>query len=864
MQKQFTGRTRKKKTSLSVKAADVISKHVITIGGIGTIIAVSTVCVFLLWVVFPLLKQADISGTQTIPQVQELQGKPLHIVLDEYQLLALNIYKNGSVLCYRLDNGSIIDTKTLFPDKSISASSYSFEDNSLFLGFSDGSISIGELGFKTTFIDIHDLPESVQSIKEGDAVPYESGMIQRISKDQYRMRTMKTDFDDPFTTESSSPVLLLHHVNSSRGLFYTALYEDNTLRINNISKRKNILTGKVSYKRSGANIGYTQRDNQPAPKFLLLSGLGDSLQLVWTDGLLLRYDTRDFKNIVVAEEKNLVPDGSSKITACRYLLGGTSLLAGDSSGTVQTLFPIIDEEKSIDKTVTNLVAAHRFKSENKEVSAISTSQRSRIIGVGHNDGTVELFHVTSEKKLGSIKPSSDSGEVYDVVFAPKDDALLVMTANGLSLWKFDPRYPEITLSSLFTPVWYEGSPEPMHVWQSSSSTDDFEPKYGLMPLVFGTLKATIFSLIFGVPIALLAAIFTSEFLNPKLKSHIKPMVELMASLPSVVLGFLAALVFAPVVADNLALFLTIFITIPISFLLGAYLWQLMPYRFGLRVQKYKFSVMFLSVPAGFMFAYLLAPVIERICFADNIILWLDGQVGNGSGGWFFLLIPLAAVCCAWIFTVILNPALRRVSAGYTHQQCAVLDIAKFLTAILVTLLGSYLGAHILTAIGFDPRGHIFDTYEQRNALVVGFIMGFAIIPIIYTIAEDALNAVPDHLRSASLAAGATKWQTAVRIIIPTAMSGLFSAIMIGLGRAVGETMIVLMAAGNTPVMEWNIFNGFRTLSANIAVELPEAVRNSTHYRTLFLAALTLFIITFILNTIAELVRIRFRKKAVEL
>ncbi len=156
------------------------------------------------------------------------------------------------------------------------------------------------------------------------------------------------------------------------------------------------------------------------------------------------------------------------------------------------------------------------------------------------------------------------------------------------------------------------------------------------------------------------------------------------------------------------------------------------------------------------------------------------------------------------------------------------------------------------------------TYVQRNALVVGFVMGFAIIPIIYTIAEDALSSVPEHLRAASLGAGATPWQTAVRIVVPTAMSGLFSAVMIGLGRAVGETMIVLMAAGNTPILEWNIFNGFRTLSANIAVEMPEAVRDSTHYRILFLSALVLFVMTFVLNTVAEIVRQRFRRRAFEL
>jgi len=101
-------------------------------------------------------------------------------------------------------------------------------------------------------------------------------------------------------------------------------------------------------------------------------------------------------------------------------------------------------------------------------------------------------------------------------------------------------------------------------------------------------------------------------------------------------------------------------------------------------------------------------------------------------------------------------------------------------------------------------------------------------------------------------------------VVPPAMSGLFSATMVGLGRAVGETMIVLMAAGNTPIMDMNIFNGFRTLSANIAVELPEAVQNSTHFRTLFLAALTLFAMTFVINTLAEIIRMRFRKKAYQL
>jgi phosphate transport system permease protein len=139
-------------------------------------------------------------------------------------------------------------------------------------------------------------------------------------------------------------------------------------------------------------------------------------------------------------------------------------------------------------------------------------------------------------------------------------------------------------------------------------------------------------------------------------------------------------------------------------------------------------------------------------------------------------------------------------------------------------------------------------------------MGLAVIPTIFSIAEDAIYGVPTHLINGSLALGATPWQTLTRVVILTASPGIFSAVMIGLGRAVGETMIVLMATGNTPIMDMNIFEGMRTFAANIAVELPESEVGSTHYRILFLTALVLFLLTFVFNTAAELVRQRLRRR----
>jgi phosphate transport system permease protein len=254
---------------------------------------------------------------------------------------------------------------------------------------------------------------------------------------------------------------------------------------------------------------------------------------------------------------------------------------------------------------------------------------------------------------------------------------------------------------------------------------------------------------------------------------------------------------------------------------------------------------------------------DRLLFGGQFKKWLSGSERSASG-WFIVLFPLTAVLTVFLMNNFVNPRIRQLSRKLSASRESYLNLFKFLLGLVFTLAMAWSLGHLLAMMGLDPRKSIFGVYDQKNALVVGLMMGFAIIPIIYTLAEDALSSVPDHLRSASLGCGATNWQTASRIVMPTAMGGIFSAVMVGLGRAVGETMIVLMSAGNVPVLDMNLFNGFRTLSANIAVELPEAVQGSTHYRTLFLAALTLFAFTFLLNTLAESMRQRFRKRAFEL
>jgi phosphate transport system permease protein len=241
-------------------------------------------------------------------------------------------------------------------------------------------------------------------------------------------------------------------------------------------------------------------------------------------------------------------------------------------------------------------------------------------------------------------------------------------------------------------------------------------------------------------------------------------------------------------------------------------------------------------------------------------LWLAPFVEANLPGVFLtlILLPLSIPLAGYAWVRLPGPVRQLVPDGWEAALLVpvVLGVVWlcFVLAkpIEVLAFGGNMQAWMDHELGID--------YDQRNCLVVGIAMGVAVIPGIFSIAEDAIFSVPKQLTLGSLALGATPWQTLVGVVLPTASPGIFSAVMIGLGRAVGETMIVLMATGNTAVMDFSLFSGMRTLSANVAVEMPESEVGSTHFRLLFLAGLVLFVFTFAVNTAAEVVRQRLREK----
>ncbi len=252
---------------------------------------------------------------------------------------------------------------------------------------------------------------------------------------------------------------------------------------------------------------------------------------------------------------------------------------------------------------------------------------------------------------------------------------------------------------VFKQTWIEGR-DSRYSWQPESDI----PKFSLMPLFLGTIKAALIAMLFAIPLAVGAAIYSAEFANRRFREIVKPAIELLSGIPSVVLGFFALLVMATALQD--------------------------------------------------------------------------------------------------LF-------------GYTYRL---------------------------------------------NAFNAGIALGLAVIPIVFTVAEDAMTSVPKRLREAALALGANRWQVSLTVVLPAALPGIAAGAVLGFGRAIGETMIVLMASGNAALVSASAFDSVRTISATVAAEMGEVVFGSTHYNVLFFLGTLLFIFTFVINLSGDLLLSRLKER----
>ncbi|UYN94631.1 MAG: ABC transporter permease subunit [Enhydrobacter sp.] len=859
---------RDKATKRSVILADKAADWIITVGGLGVILAVFGIMVFLLEVVVPLFTGGSVVET-VAARAAEKPGDVVMDRMDEYRTLSVALTTAGDPAAFHVPTGKAIEAPSMdFGGKRATAFARTIATGDIAFGFADGTVRFGKIGFDVKVLPARDVPPNATLLGGKDRTDGRH-VFSELPGNQARSISVSASIADPQEVAPGAAIVAVDYrvggtVERPTRAFVT-VDEKGVARLSFAETKVNLLTRKETTNIVTSTLPALPEGTSVAA--VLMTEKADQVYIAERSGRVHRYDTRNMNQPRLAETVNLLPQGV-KLTAFSFLIGEQSLVVGASDGSVDIYFRLQRTGTQSTDGYT-LVRAHRLEKQGAGIVAMDVSKRSKMFVTADSRGEVWVRHSTTEQTLLKLRPPADFGaaDYKAVAFAPRDDAVLAIADGGRYVeWNVSIPHPETTLSSIFGKVWYEGYQGPEYTWQSSSGTDSFEPKFSLVPLIFGTLKSTFYALLMAVPIALAAAIFTSEFLHPTVRSVVKPAMEMMASLPSVVLGFIAALIVAPIVETQIASVLLAFVFVPLSLIAAAYLWQFMPQTQAIRLSGVpRFALMFVALAFGIWLAGVLGGPLESLMFAGDFKAWVNRDQGSPVPFLTVILLPIAFVA--------VSRGLRRFGPGPRidellrragRTRSAAIDGGRWLAVILAALLLAYVVSTLLSGVGYDPRGGMIDTYVQRNTLVVGFAMGFAVIPIIYTIAEDALNSVPEHLRGASLACGATQWQTATKVILPTAASGVFAAVMIGMGRAVGETMIVVMAAGNTPILDMNIFNGLRALSANIAVELPEAVRNDSLYRMLFLAALTLFAITFVVNTVAEVIRQRFRRRAVSL
>lgn len=850
-------------TRSSVKITESIAKWTITIGGLLVIVAVLGIMVFLFKVVSPLIGGGSVNGQ--VSYSLNLNSTVAWSTADEFQTIGSVLTTSGDVVHYHIPSGKEVKTSALeFEGRSLSAVSGTLERDRIALGFSDGSVAFGQLSVVASTTPSDQLPINYRILDARDKILDGVTFTEVQTGDFRTLRPAETIGN--FNQVSEHAIVALDYriggTVERPTMAFASVDAEGQARVSRSRTQRNLMTGQETTTTSTLEL--PSMDLKPGVKVVgvLMSSETDRVFVSTDEGVIYRYDLR---NAPVLAERVRVTKPGVAITALTLLGGEQTLIVGGADGTISAFFRLqVPGADTADGF--QLVKSREHETMLGAVISLSEAQREKGFVATDNTGLVRVIHSTSDQVLFEFNRQDDPSTAIQSLIFPHGDGVLLMSDSGyVSAWQYAEPHPEITLKVLFSKVWYEGYDKPDWVWQSTAGTDLAESKYSLMPLVFGTMKAAFYAMLFGAPIALMAAIYTSEFVHSNVRATVKPAMEMMESLPTVVLGFIAALILAPLVEEWISAVLLGFISLPIGLMLSAFLWQMLPVQMAIKLDGLpKFGFMILMVLLSGVAAYLLGPLFEQAMFYGDFKAWTSGELGTGTPFMFLILLPLSYVLVAHYFRRFYGHTFRNYIGQMSRSTAGAADMLRWSGLLIVAAIFSLIVASILTYLGFDPRGNVIDSYQQRNALVVGFVMAFAVIPNIYTLAEDALNAVPGHLRAGSLATGATPWQTAMWVVVPTAASGVFSALMMGFGRAVGETMIVVMAAGNTPIMEMNIFSGLRTLSANIAIELPEAVKDGTNYRVLFLAALTLFIITFFLNTIAELIRQRFRKRAFQL
>ncbi|BBP80257.1 phosphate ABC transporter permease [Pseudomonas sp. Ost2] len=722
---------------------DRLTRWYVFVGGLAVLAAITLIFFFLAYVVLPLFQGASLTAEKAItPAWMRDAGNPLMISLEEQNQVGMRVSDQGQVLFFSVADATELSRVNLPLPAGTKVTSISKDQPGIplvIVGLSNGQALVFRHTYKVTY------PDGKKTISPAVEYPYG---------------------ETPITLDGQGHALEHVNLNASETTLVAVGSNGAQLHVLALTKEENMMTGEVTSEQKSIDL---PQMTEPVKAIYI----DPRQQWLYVINGRAQADVFSLRDKSLNGRYKLLDDANTEVTASTQLVGGISLIIGDSKGGLGQWFMARDPDGEL-----RLKPIRSFQMGTTPIVEITAEERRKGFVALDASGKLGVFHSTAHRTL-LVDQVVDGPGIFGL--SPRANRVIVEQGGKIQPLELDNPHPEVSWSALWSKVWYENYDAPKYVWQSTAANTDFEPKLSLSPLTFGTLKAAFYAMLLAAPLAVAAAIYTAYFMAPGMRRKVKPVIELMEAMPTVILGFFAGLFLAPYVEGHLPGIFSLLMLLPIGILVAGFAWSRLPESLRLRV------------PDGWESAILI-PVIL-------FVGWLSLFMSPHLETWFF-------------------------------------------------------GGDMRMWISHD----LGITYDQRNALVVGLAMGFAVIPNIYSIAEDAVFSVPRGLTLGSLALGATPWQTMTRVVILTASPGIFSALMIGMGRAVGETMIVLMATGNTPVMEMNLFEGLRTLAANVAVEMPESEVGGSHYRVLFLSALVLLLFTFIMNTLAELIRQRLRKK----
>ncbi|QBF24346.1 ABC transporter permease subunit [Pseudomonas tructae] len=723
---------------------DRLTRWYVLVGGLAVLAAITLIFFYLAYVVVPLFQGATLTSKKALEPtwLQQDAGKPLMIALEEQNLVGMRVSDKGQALFFDTKTGAELERVALPVPAGTQVTSIGADQPGnplVVLGLSNGQALVFSHSYKITY------PDNKKTITPAVDFPYGQ---------------------EPFALDDQGRALEHVSLNVNGETLVVAGSTGAHLQVVSLSREENMMTGEVTSEQSRIEL---PQMTEPVKAIFI----DPRQQWLYVINGRAQADVFSLREKSLNGRYKLLDDGNAEVTASTQLVGGISLVIGDSKGGLAQWFMARDPDGE-----QRFKRIREFQMGKAPIVQIDAEERRKGFVALDADGKLGVFHSTAHRTL-LVEPAAEGAGI--LALSPRANRIIIEEGGKLLPLSLKNPHPEVSWSALWSKVWYENYDEPKYVWQSTASNTDFEPKLSLSPLTFGTLKAAFYAMILAAPLAIAAAIYTAYFMAPGMRRKVKPVIELMEAMPTVILGFFAGLFLAPFLEGHLPGVFSLFLLMPLGILVAGFAWSRLPESLRLRVPDgWEAAILIPVILFTGWFALYMSPFIETWFFDGDMRLWITNDLGI--------------------------------------------------------------------------------TYDQRNALVVGIAMGFAVIPNIYSIAEDAVFSVPRSLTLGSLALGATPWQTLTRVVILTASPGIFSALMIGMGRAVGETMIVLMATGNTPVMEMNLFEGMRTLAANVAVEMPESEVGGSHYRVLFLAALVLLMFTFVMNTLAELIRQRLRKK----